>query len=518
MQFALYLVLSPLLFAQTTGTVEGTVVDSITKQLIAGVLVTLRNSSKPEFTYHAVTDEKGAFRITGMQEGEYGSRCDECKKDGYNTSTAGPQLPAPPLVVTHLGPVRVHFEFIPLGKLRGRVLDGEGRPVRDTPIIMATLAGGSATGSAKTDPEGRFLIEDVYPGTFTLQVNPGKNLPPPRTVPGDERTAWVITYFPRATRRSEAHHIVVRAGANLDGFEIRLRDAPVHRVRGVVLDENGKPAASVPMRLIIPDYWARNYGVEERVNSGEDGTFEFSSASERDWHLVAEIKRDKTTLKGFASVLVQRLDVEGLVIRLAGPFTMDVQVQWKDAPSDGPRRATVVLRPDGDTAAENIYGTQQDDGTVRLEDVYAGTYRVDGYGWKSQGYHLASVWFGEQEILGRPVHIMDASLPLRIIFEQGNGSIRGSIENCGNTEIALWAADTSMQYGFFHLTACDSAGHFEFSDLPPGEYYAAAFEVVDRYELQTPDFARLVMAQAAHVRLEKGSTASIELRPIAWPE
>jgi len=197
---------------------------------------------------------------------------------------------------------------------------------------------------------------------------------------------------------------------------------------------------------------------------------------------------------------------------------MSAVVEWKDALKDGPQRANVALRPDGDTAAENIYGTQGDDGTVQLEDVYPGTYRVDAHGYKAQGYHLASVLYGAQERFGQPVPIMDASLPLRLIFEQGNGTIRGSIENCGNAEVALWAADTSV-WGYFHLTACDSTGHFEFTDLHPGEYYAAAFEeVIDRYQLQTPDFAGIVTPQAARVRLEKGSRVSIELKPIAWPE
>jgi hypothetical protein len=329
----------------------------------------------------------------------------------------------------------------------------------------------------------------------------------------------VITYFPRATRRNEAQPITVRAGCDMDGFEIRLRATPVHRVRGVVLDENSKPAANARVRLIIPDYWSGNYGVEARVNSGEDGAFEFPAVSERDWHLAADIQRDKITLKGFAPLLVQRHDVEGLVIRLTAPFTMNVSVEWKDAPKDGPQRANVALLPDGDTAADSIYGTQREDATLRLEDVYPGTYRVDAYSHKAQGYYLASVLFGGEERVGQPVHIIDASLPLHLIFEQGSGNIRGTIENCGNAEVALWAADTATRYGSFRLTACDPSGHFEFADLYPGEYYSAAFaEVVDRYHLQTPDFLRLVMSQAVHVRLEKGSTVSIDLKPTPWPE
>jgi len=517
MRFALCFALAPFLLAQSTGSVEGIVVDSITKRPISGVSVTLRNSSKPELTYHGATDENGAFRIVGMPEGEYRSRC-ECEKDGYASGKTGPDMPAPPLVVTHIQPLRVYFEIIPLGKLHGRLVDTEGRPVSDATLILAHLAGGAAMENVKPDAEGRFLFEDIHLGTFTLQANPGKSLAPPPVVPGEERTAWAITYFPAATRRSEAQHIVVRSGADMGEFVFRLRTAPVHRVRGVVLDEDGKPAAGVSVRLIIPDYWAGNYGVEARADSKEDGAFEFPAVNERDWHLAAEVKRGNATLRGLASILVQHRDVEDVVIPLSAPFTMNVPVEWKDAPKDGPQRATVVLLPDGDTAAEEIVGTQLADGTVRIEDVYPGTYRVDAEGYKTQGYHLGSLLFGERETLGQPIDIINNSVPLRLVFEHGSGSVHGTIEDCGNAEVALWAADTTT-WSYFHLTSCDSAGHFEFIDLRPGEYYVAAFaEVVDRYQLQSRDFLRLMMARAAHIRLEKGSMVSIDLKPIAWPE
>jgi len=60
-----------------------------------------------------------------------------------------------------------------------------------------------------------------------------------------ERTAVVPTYFPSAMNLADAELIQVRPGANLNGFDIHLRTPRVYRVRGRVLDETGKPVASM---------------------------------------------------------------------------------------------------------------------------------------------------------------------------------------------------------------------------------------------------------------------------------
>ena len=149
--------------------------------------------------------------------------------------------------------VRLPAELVPPGILRGRLLDGEGRPVPQARIEMAHIRGGSAA-VATTDTEGRFEL--VSSGTFTLMACPAaKQAPPAKAAAAGERTAWVPTYFQRGTQRSEGQRIVVRPGAGQDGYEIRLRAVPVYRVRGVLLNEDGKPAPGVTIRLVTPDRW-----------------------------------------------------------------------------------------------------------------------------------------------------------------------------------------------------------------------------------------------------------------------
>jgi hypothetical protein len=326
----------------------------------------------------------------------------------------------------------------------------------------------------------------------------------------------VTTYFPAVTRRSEAQHIIVRPGADLDGFEMRLPAVPVHRVRGTVLDETGKPGARATVRLYAPDYWSGAW--EARVTTAEDGAFEFPAVSERDWQITAGLERDKIPLSGFVELIVSRHDVEGLQIRLAAPLTVKAIMKWKDAPPAA-RKAYVRLRPESDIPARTAYGAQQDDGTIQIEGVYPGRYRLEEFNLRG-GYYLTSVFWGGRETFGQPLDILDASLPLELTFEKIAGSIRGTIENCAGATIALWGLrEPAIETEFFRQTTCDAAGHFEFSDLRPGPYTVAAFSfVADRYQLQDPAFARLMAKQALQVQVEKGSAVSVEIKPMAWPE
>jgi len=64
------LLLTPLLLAQSTGSVEGTVVDRVTGAGIPEVNITFYIRTQAVFA-EATTDASGEFRIFGMKPGSY---------------------------------------------------------------------------------------------------------------------------------------------------------------------------------------------------------------------------------------------------------------------------------------------------------------------------------------------------------------------------------------------------------------------------------------------------------------
>jgi hypothetical protein len=128
-------------------------------------------------------------------------------------------------------PVRLRIEMVAFASVRGRVLDPEGKPV-----AQATVTLGRANES--TDDEGQFVFAKVVPGSYTLQASLNSDTHNLQAV-GEDRTEIVPTWFPSVIESNQAEHILVQGGVNLSGYEIRLRTAPVYRVRGGVLTENG---------------------------------------------------------------------------------------------------------------------------------------------------------------------------------------------------------------------------------------------------------------------------------------
>jgi hypothetical protein len=58
----------------------------------------------------------------------------------------------------------------------------------------------------------------------------------------------VTTYYPSVADQSLVQPIVVRGQENLGGgYEFCMQTALVHRVRGIVLDEEGKPSAEAEL-------------------------------------------------------------------------------------------------------------------------------------------------------------------------------------------------------------------------------------------------------------------------------
>lgn len=215
--------------AQNSSIIEGSVVDSVTGAGLSDVSVYFGSEQGPH--YDGVTDSAGNFQINGVKDGQYGSHFE---KAGYIPQFSGSDSTLKPVrIAAGQEAVRLRIALVAYGSLRGRVLDPEGKPVP-----KATVTLGQQTDAA--DDQGQFVFTKLRPGSYTLQASPEVSSSREIQIRGEERTEVVPTWFPSVIESSQAEPIVVRGGANLSGYEIRLRTTPVYRVRGVVLAENGK--------------------------------------------------------------------------------------------------------------------------------------------------------------------------------------------------------------------------------------------------------------------------------------
>jgi hypothetical protein len=119
----------------------------------------------------------------------------------------------------------------------------------------------------------------------------------------------------------------------------------------------------------------------------------------------------------------------------------------------------------------------------------------------------------------RPVELTDGAIPFRVVYRPNAGRVRGSVEKGAGTTIALVPQDEALLDGqFIRTVKCDASGRFEVGSLKPGEYYAFAFDRIDRDALTDASFVRNLRSAASPVHVDAGKAADLELKVTSWPE
>ena len=509
------------------GAVEGTVINSATGAGISGALVTFFGG--PSARYNATSDAVGHFKISGMTPGTYRA---SAEKDGFSTlaldiasflSNPGFRVTAGP------DPLRVDLKLAPLNAIRGRVFDQDGKPAAGIQVNLNP----NMLGSVVTDEEGRFALEQVKPGSYTLSARPPASAAPVEAKDGT-RTAMVTTYFPSVADRSLAQQIVFRGEGDLNGYDIRMQTASVHRLRGIVLDEEGKPlpgaelvqlpspetapgpmglgSAAVGSSLFLTGVRPPLSGAPEAtVDSGKDGRFEFPAVQSGDWRINVE-----SNPTGTAEARVRREDVDDLQIHVSMPFKMIGNVEWEASDPGGQRflngrlRFPLVTLLSADTN-EFVGSGFVESGKILFEKVLPGRYKAIVKPGLS-----ARIFLGETEVTGQPFPLAANGPPLRVIPKTWSGSVRGTVENGEGATVVL-VPQRSDGPAIGQTIRCGADGSFELNEVSPGDYYIAAFDRIDGL-FPSAAILSLLPARGISVRVEEGSAASVMLSVASAPK
>jgi hypothetical protein len=513
---------------QDTVTVDGVVVNKVTGAGIADAVVWLWRTGTT--SSRAVTNEAGAFYITGLTPGDYNA---SVHKSGYSNPEQDELVLPGDRPRHHLSsgpdPVRLRFELNPPAVLRGRVVDADGNPAR------AALELGRGL-TANTDADGGFVFDSLWPGPYTLLARP--ILKDAKRVSGKDeiRSEPVPTFYPSVQDRSLAEIITVRAGAELSGYEIRLQSAEVHRVRGVVLNPDGTPCAKATVALQarvsysggITFTMAGSGGLllsmrngpaagqsdEKPVVTAEDGVFEFPSVRAGEWTIRVtsdwvrdEIRQRNIIRVGSAEFKVEHKDPDELKIPFATPFNLSlpavVVLSDGSAPAPGLSVAVTLISETTSTVAR---AETFANGVLQFGDVFPGTHQIRA-DVLAGNYYVDSILLGSTDVTGQSVDLTPASPPIRIVLKPA-GVVRGTIEDADSGAVVLFPQSFAGA-GYLVQSAVRT---FEITGIAPGEYYAIALDHFDIATIADAQRLRGLMPRATGVRVEPGSTASLQLR------
>ena len=514
--------------------VHGTVVDRVTGAPLNDVEVTLRFSGGPSYQiatdaqggartlqsapaqpYRAATDLNGQFRFDDLKPGSYAA---SFSKRGFLPPLRSSEATRPFQLTAGGQAVSLRVEMTPMGKISGRVLDANGNAVKGASVQMLVVRMDIQNLAAfrgpavQTDDRGNFHIEELTPGTYTLMARPPRNTKPVES-PTGQRTVLIPTYYPGTTERAIAERIQISPGAEVWGQDIRLIAAPVHRIRGTVLDEKGRPIDLVTIRLSDP---AKIRQQEQSTTiSTEGGAFEFAAVGDSDWRIVARMERDGVQLKAIQRVQMSGRDIDQVELRLAAPFSVTGSVAFEPEGAVSPGKpVSVMFYPSAGGDSEHVTALIEDQGRFAGDGMYPGTYRIEP-AYPGPAFYLDSIRLGEREYPDAMVDFSSGAPPLRIVYRSDGGIVRGTVEECRSATVVLVPQPPALRRrDLIRRTGCRANGQYEIRVVRPGEYLAVALDADDRaFDMGgvAPNEQQLAGARSVTVRPNESTSVDLKV-------
>jgi len=444
-----------------SASLEGVVVNQLTGAPLPRVHVSLWNwDDGVHRDYGAMTRPDGTFSITGMPPVTYGIGINRA---GFANPRAGRTT------VTLLAGEQTRglkLQMVPSGEIAGRVLGPDGEPEED---ISVYVRGKSGQLGSKTDEQGRFRITGLLPGSYRLEAPPltwaAPSKPRPSKPPESE-THWGAANYPGA--------IVVQAGSETGGIEVRLTRAPVVRVSGRVTGFSQGTVIALSVN--------GSYGGFTDIAKA-DGTFAWWSLDPgeyviRAWQGVPSLdwaagRGERPPNSALATITVADANVDNIELRMRPPFDISGQVEYETSTAEPPGaqrwlRLSALNPKNGGGAA-----TLSADGHFILNPLVPGRYRVM-CDCKRPAY-VKTMWLGSAQIEGDILDLSEgpAAATLRVLVSSAFGAISGTVQGdraaMAGFKVALVSAGPGLD-GPPRFADMDAGGRYSFDSVVPGEY------------------------------------------------
>jgi Carboxypeptidase regulatory-like domain len=523
--FLVFLLLHGVILAQ--GAIEGRVINQVTHQGIAGADVKVYRGR--DLRYQSTTAPDGSFQMLGVA------------KDHYSVTASAEGFAVPmfantpvPIAVSDSGTVRTSLELAPLVKLRGRLLDPDGKPAADARVELYCFPVLHVDISKR---DGKFEFQPLPPGKCKLSARPATKA---AHEPKDrERVEPVTTFYP-ASIEPWGDDVILTGITPEQEVELQLQTAPVHRVSGVVLDDSNRPIKGMRVELThsvvdsLPDVLTqslraampsappprpmKSLRTEDTLVTQDDGRFEFPSVPQGDWTLRASSKPEGQLAAdgdqlGESEISVSRFDVEHAEVRVASSFSLFATVDWpKDVPAPQKPLAVAFLQPV--KHGRLVSGSSEADGRVYFDQIYPGSFIFQAQILSPQDVYIAAVIVGGRDVAGQPVLLTASSGPIRVVVKTGSGSVHGTIEKGSAAFVVLARAPLTSEESVRVIRS--GADGFSFPRLAPGEYLVAAFDQDPSEGLADPARRAALVPLAKSITVEERGRTEVELPLRAW--
>jgi carboxypeptidase family protein len=249
---------------------------------LKGVEVTVEGQGK---SVTVATDSDGKYLASSLPAGTYKVRV--APPEGLSAGSNESEIK-----VADRGCASTSFFLWIDGRVSGRVLDAEGRPLSNSYVMLFSADKEkrytSFHNSATTDDQGRYKIGQIPSGHYKLSVNYDGQRGMPQSPQSELLNSFPLLYYPGVLNLDQAGVIVVGESAKVEDVDFRLPIPPKRTIEGVVLWPDGRPAPNA--QLISSMHGGR---MRPPIKIDEQGRFSFTVYEGVDVFLVAEIEVEK---------------------------------------------------------------------------------------------------------------------------------------------------------------------------------------------------------------------------------
>jgi Carboxypeptidase regulatory-like domain len=479
--------------------VEGRVINSTSGEGVPKATVILRaHDVEHGQSYADETDGNGNFSIGDVEPGEYAVIAERA---GFVVQSSGATgAPPPHIKVAKDQQVKdVTIRLTPLGVITGRVLDSDGEPVRGARIFALRYAYSAGrkelrnVSQVQSGDHGDFRLFGLPAGTLYLKAVRSRQSPKGQVLN-------VSAYYPGVDDESHAAPIELRAGAQLQGFDIRLQTAGAYSIRFKLADghpQEGCCNAFLANEQGIQQTRGMNVSTTELVFAGvPSGSYEAVVSvpdGEKQDYAIQHIELLNADVDGGTLTFLPAVEVAGSVRVEGGAFADLAMLQIN---LESPHRIPIG----------NHTGEVNPDGSFLLKDAIPGVYEVAIN--RIRGVYLKSVRMGDKLLADRRLDLTSKIEPLTVLLGADAGEVEGSVQNARGDAVArarvsvIAYGDQASRADFYRTGFSDEKGDFKIKDVPPGEYKVFAWEDVPVGAPQDPEFRKPFEKQSAPLRMQ----------------
>jgi hypothetical protein len=414
------------------------------------------------------------------------------------------------------------------GVVTGRIVDEFGDPITSvwvSPMRYLFINGERrmqqfGPGGMSNDL-GEYRIHGLAPGRYFISAvfrgfgSGGTN----------DRSAYAPTYYPGTGNAAEAQRLTIAPGQTIPAINMTLLPVVAVRVSGVALDGRGRPMAGAHVNL-MHRLGTGMFGGSASVQP--DGTFTIDRVTPGDYTLRASSPGAPDDI-ATADVSVSAVDVNDVQIVAVKPSTLRGRVVFEAGGVKPPAPATVRVNAIHPNALSTMPGndTPKDDWTFEIKTtagrtiIRAGVFgtgdwrlkRVlseDGVDVTDAGFDLPAIATVEGLVIELTSRYAELS---GTVVDAAGASIRDCV-------VVVFAQDQlrwSTQTRYFGVGRPDQDNVFHVR-IPPGDYYAAAFELDDpSVPLNDPEILQQLRDRATRLSIGEAEKKTLALTPSEPP-